>query len=208
MIEAHTSQTIVVAFDWGTPALVGTLGARLTRPNASIVQARSTAGIVEAAPGVYEVTRTMPAEVGTFLLYVDDGTDHAVEEVAVFAPAAPSVPAPPLEAAEQAELALGVLELLPQAGEIRRKAAGATWATVAAAAPCLVTVTASGGSAVRDAPGGAERSGNARIDVEAATDLRAGDRVLVWAQGVRFEVELVAPPGFTLRTGYGRLEAI
>lgn len=114
----------------------------------------------------------------------------------------------PLDAAELAEARAGVLDLLPQTGEIRRRSSGTVWATAAAAARCLVTVTASGGSAVRDAPAGAERSGNGRIDVEAATDLRAGDRVLLMVEGLRFEVELVAPAGITLRTGYGRLELI
>lgn len=114
----------------------------------------------------------------------------------------------PFDSAELAEARAGVLDLLPQTGEIRRKAAGATWATVAAAARCLVTLTASGGGGVRDAPGGAERAGNARIDVESATDLRAGDRVLLWAESLRFEVEFVGPAGIMLRTGYGRLEAI
>jgi hypothetical protein len=117
----------------------------------------------------------------------------------------------PFDAAEQAELSQAVEEnLLPHVGEIRRRLSGATWQGVdgADAVPCLLTLVASGGNPIADMPGGAERVGQARLDVLPDVDLQSGDRMLVWALGRRFECELVAPPGVMFRTGYGRVEAL
>jgi hypothetical protein len=71
--------------------LVGTLGFRLDDGGGTPIIVRTTAGIAEAAPGVYTISVTFPAmDPGTYVVIWDDGSGGSATEQVVVS-AAPTV---------------------------------------------------------------------------------------------------------------------
>jgi hypothetical protein len=75
MIQVLPGTSYEATLSGAPPDLVGVIGVQLVDGEGTVVEARSTAGIVESPPdsGVYTVTRNAPAAGGTFLVTWDTG---------------------------------------------------------------------------------------------------------------------------------------
>lgn len=76
-VTATVGQPFISIAEGATPGLVGTIGVQLLDIYGNVVISRTTAGISELAPGVYEwQCASAPQYAGQYTILWDDGSDH------------------------------------------------------------------------------------------------------------------------------------
>lgn len=83
MLYTQPSESFEATVDWGTTGLVGTIGVTILDNIGGTTTTRTTASILEIAPGVYSTTLTAPSVAGQYSVVWDDTSVYVPEDLNV-----------------------------------------------------------------------------------------------------------------------------